>query len=134
MALCQCQPIRLVTFDALYTLVVPRIPVHLQYAQVFEPYLGVLDPLDLKKSFRSAFQFTEKDKLVYTKGSHLWWSQVIKRTAIGAGADENAVDASLSQMVPQLLRRFSSKEGYKAFDDALPAGIEDFTLPANSLT
>lgn len=45
-------PIRLVTFDALYTLVVPRLPIHVQYSQVFAPYLGDLDPDDIRRSFR----------------------------------------------------------------------------------
>jgi hypothetical protein len=45
-------PIRLVTFDALYTLIVPRLPVHVQYSQTFAPYLGVLDPDKIRHSFR----------------------------------------------------------------------------------
>lgn len=44
--------IRLVTFDALHTIVTPRLPVYVQYAQTFEPYLGVLEPEALKKSFK----------------------------------------------------------------------------------
>ena len=44
--------IRLVTFDALHTLVAPRLPVYVQYSQTFEPYLGVLDPDALKHSFK----------------------------------------------------------------------------------
>ena len=44
--------IRLVTFDALHTLVAPRLPVYVQYSQTFEPYLGVLDPDALKRSFK----------------------------------------------------------------------------------
>lgn len=31
-----------------------------------------------------------------------------------------AVEASLDKIVPQLMDRFSSSEGYKLFDDALP--------------
>ena len=45
--------IRLVTFDALHTLVTPRLPVYVQYAQTFEPYLGALDPAALKSAFKS---------------------------------------------------------------------------------
>lgn len=44
--------IRLVLFDAFSTLLVPRLPVYVQYAQTFEPYLGELDPDALKKSFK----------------------------------------------------------------------------------
>ena len=31
-----------------------------------------------------------------------------------------AVDRSLSKIVPQLMTRFSSREGYKLFDDTIP--------------
>ena len=31
-----------------------------------------------------------------------------------------ALEASLDKIVPQLMHRFSSSEGYKLFDDALP--------------
>jgi hypothetical protein len=48
-----CIPsIRLVTFDALYTIIVPRLPVHVQYSQTFAPFIGVLDPDSLRRSFR----------------------------------------------------------------------------------
>ncbi|KAG5731291.1 Haloacid dehalogenase-like hydrolase domain-containing protein 3 [Termitomyces sp. T112] len=113
------QPIRLVTFDALYTTIVPRLPIHVQYSHVFRPYLGVLDLGSLKQSFRVAFQSLERENLAYDKGSRTWWSEVIKRTALGAGADEKAIDAFLPQIVSRLLDRFSSKEGYRAFDDAI---------------
>jgi hypothetical protein len=45
--------IRLVTFDALHTLLVPRLPIHVQYSQTFAPYLGVLDPDALRASFKT---------------------------------------------------------------------------------
>ncbi|KAG6918718.1 hypothetical protein DXG01_012203 [Tephrocybe rancida] len=136
------QPIRLVTFDALYTIITPRLPIHVQYSQAFEPYLGVLDPSSLKQSFRvgmwksnyeskfglglivpphSAFHSLEREQPVYGKGSQAWWSEVIRRTALGAGANEKALDVSLHSIVSQLLDRFSSKEGYRAFDDAIEA-------------
>lgn len=44
--------IRLVLFDAFSTLLVPRLPVYVQYSQTFEPYLGVLEPDKLKRSFK----------------------------------------------------------------------------------
>ncbi|KAG6903017.1 hypothetical protein C0995_007450 [Termitomyces sp. Mi166 len=113
------QPIRLVTFDALYTIIVPRLPIHVQYSQTFQPYLGFLDPGSLKQSFRVAFQSLERENPAYGRESWAWWSEVIKRTALGAGADEKALDTFLPQIVPRLLNRFSSKEGYRAFDDAI---------------
>lgn len=44
--------IRLVTFDALHTLITPRLPIYVQYSQIFAPYLGVLEPGLLKQSFK----------------------------------------------------------------------------------
>ncbi|KAG5634780.1 hypothetical protein H0H81_000805 [Sphagnurus paluster] len=83
--------IQLVTFDALYTLIVPRLPIHVQYSQTFEPYLGALDPDSLRQSFRVAFRSLEKEDPVYSKGSYPWWAEVIRRTALGAGADEKGM-------------------------------------------
>lgn len=45
-------PIRAVFFDALATLVAPRLPIYVQYSQTFKPYLGVLEPDLLKQSFK----------------------------------------------------------------------------------
>lgn len=45
-------PIKLVTFDALHTIITPRLPIAVQYARTFEPYLGPLDPDLLKSSFK----------------------------------------------------------------------------------
>ncbi|KAL1755665.1 HAD-like domain-containing protein [Schizophyllum commune] len=113
--------IRLVTFDALHTLITPRAPIHVQYSNTFAPYLGVLDPDALKRSFKTALKEVHKSDLTYAKGSHTWWGEVIKRTALNAGADPKDVDKHLEEIVPRLLKVFSSREGYKAFDDALPS-------------
>lgn len=127
--------IRAVFFDALATLVAPRLPIYVQYSQTFEPYLGALDPDLLKKSFkigkpesrrpsdstvdqsqygsriptgrrarrcadmthgviatqsmtwRTALKQVQTEKPAYESGAEGWWGEVIKRTAIGAGAD-----------------------------------------------
>lgn len=115
-------PIKLVTFDALHTLLTPRRPIYVQYSEVFSPYLGVLSPESLKCSFKASLKEIQKDKPVYRghAGAQGWWSEVIKRTAIGAGAHPQAVADALHEMVPRLMKRFSSREGYKLFDDALP--------------
>ncbi|KAG1802702.1 HAD-like domain-containing protein [Suillus plorans] len=114
--------IRLVTFDALHTLVTPRLPIYTQYSQTFAPYLGVLEPVLLKQSFKVALSQVQKENPTYQgdSGAEGWWSEVIKRTAIGAGADPQAVDSSLPQIVPSLMERFSSRQGYKLFHDSLP--------------
>jgi hypothetical protein len=44
--------IRLVTFDALHTLITPRKPIHVQYAEEFRPYLGRLPPKAIARSFK----------------------------------------------------------------------------------
>ncbi|KIK67324.1 hypothetical protein GYMLUDRAFT_217502 [Collybiopsis luxurians FD-317 M1] len=113
-------PLRLVTFDILHTLVTPRWPIHVQYAMAFEPYLGVLDPDSIKISFKTALKALQRERPAYEQGSQIWWADVIKRTALGAGANPLALDASLQHIVPNLIKRFSSGEGYKEFEDAIP--------------
>ncbi|KAF9237532.1 HAD-like domain-containing protein [Melanogaster broomeanus] len=114
--------IKLVTFDALHTLITPRRPIYVQYSEVFAPFLGVLSPTALQRSFKATLRQMQQDKPAYQgqSGAQGWWSEVIKGTAIGAGADAQAVEASLNRIVPKLLDRFSSREGYKLFDDTLP--------------
>ncbi|KIJ18619.1 hypothetical protein PAXINDRAFT_70747 [Paxillus involutus ATCC 200175] len=114
--------IKLVTFDALHTLITPRRPIYVQYSEVFAPFLGVLSPAALQRSFKATLKQMQKEKPAYQSqsGAQGWWSEVIKGTAIGAGADATAVEASLDQIVPKLFDRFSSREGYKLFDDTLP--------------
>ncbi|EGO25616.1 hypothetical protein SERLADRAFT_369015 [Serpula lacrymans var. lacrymans S7.9] len=114
--------IRLVTFDALHTLLTPRSPIYAQYSDTFAPYIGVLNPHSLKLSFKAALKHVQSTNPVYQgdDGVRGWWTDVIRRTAVGAGADAQAVEDSLPHIVPRLLSRFSSKEGYKLFDDSLP--------------
>ncbi|KAF7361811.1 putative hydrolase C7D4.05 [Mycena venus] len=115
--------IRLVSFDLLHTLITPRYPIHVQYARVFEPYLGPLNPDDVQHSFRivlSALKQLRDEKPFYDKDASSWWSEVIRRTALGAGAEPKVLENSLSLITPRLIKAFSSKEGYKAFDDSLP--------------
>ncbi|EED78012.1 predicted protein [Postia placenta Mad-698-R] len=83
--------IRLVIFDALHTLLKPRRPIYVQYSQTFEPYLGVLEPEALKNSFKTALKQLQTEKPVYQSGAQEWWGEVIRRTAIGAGADQEGV-------------------------------------------
>lgn len=100
--------IRLVTFDVLHTLVIPRWPIHVQYAMEFEPYLGALDPNSIKSSFRTGGLFDERwsilcnmhctalkalqrEKPAYEQGSQGWWADVVKRTALGAGANPQSM-------------------------------------------
>jgi len=126
--------IRLITFDAFHTIISPRHPIHVQYSQVFAPFLGVLPPESIKKSFTkgeydtpsrtsskccSALKQVQTEHPSYDKGAKQWWSDVIRRTAIGAGGNKHALDQNLSEIVETLMVHFSSKEGYKAFEDAI---------------
>ncbi|KAF8210374.1 HAD hydrolase subfamily IA REG-2-like protein [Mycena galopus ATCC 62051] len=111
--------IRLVSFDLLHTLITPRYPIHVQYARVFEPYLGTLNPDAVKNSFPfSALGQLRTEKPVYGSDTSSWWSEVIRRTALGAGAEPKVLEDSLPLITPRLMKAFSSKEGYKAFDDS----------------
>ena len=92
------------------------------------------------RTCRIAIKQLQGEKPAYQHGADKWWGEVIRRTAVGAGADpsgaltpmldercrvsdhdgvETAVERSLDQVVPRLLERFSSKEGYRLFDDSL---------------
>ena len=66
------------------------------------------------------------ERPAYRKGVSAWWEEVIRRTAIGAGADAQAVSQSLDEIVPRLIHRFSSKEGYKLFDDTVETCAYNF--------
>ncbi|PAV18692.1 HAD hydrolase subfamily IA REG-2 [Pyrrhoderma noxium] len=112
--------ISLVTFDALFTLLKPRAPLHVQYADVFRPSLGSLNPDDIKSSFKQALKNAQQQQPAYRDGHEDFWSLVIRQTAIGAGANPSDVSKHMDSIVPRLLKRFSSREGYALYDDVLP--------------
>ncbi|KAI0268663.1 HAD-like domain-containing protein [Gloeopeniophorella convolvens] len=111
--------IRLVTFDALHTIITPRKPIYVQYSEVFSPYLGTLPPEAISRSFKLALKQLQSEKPVYREGAASWWGEVISRTAVGAGADPQVVERHIGEIVPSLLQRFGSREGYRLFDDTL---------------
>jgi hypothetical protein len=105
--------VKMVFFDALHTIVRPRLPIHIQYAEVFAPHFTV-DPLQIKAAFKTgpcihgprrfdqimtdaiaaALKQVQVERPAYVsndpqsaKRVEHWWSEVIRRTAIGAGAD-----------------------------------------------
>ena len=45
-------PIRALTFDALFTLLRPRLPIHIQYVRTFQPFFGPLDPQAIEQAFK----------------------------------------------------------------------------------
>ena len=67
----------------------------------------------------AALRQLQAEKPSYRAGAESWWSDVISRTATGAGADAGAVERHLSSIVSTLIKRFSSREGYCLFDDTL---------------
>ncbi|KAI9442376.1 HAD-like protein [Lactarius indigo] len=103
--------IRLVTFDALHTLITPRKAIHVQYSEVFRPYLGTLPPDAISRSFKLALRQLQAEKPSYRAGAERWWSDVISRTAYGRRRRRPSM--------PTLMKRFSSREGYRLFDDTL---------------
>ena len=50
-----------------------------------------------------------------------WWAEIIRRTALGANASPSLVTRHLPDIVPKLMKRFSSDEGYMLFGDVIPA-------------
>jgi hypothetical protein len=66
-----------------------------------------------------ALRQLQAERPSYRVGVEKWWCEVISRTAVGAGADPQAVERHLSVIVPSLMKRFSSREGYSLFDDTL---------------
>ncbi|TFK20771.1 HAD-superfamily hydrolase [Coprinopsis marcescibilis] len=112
--------IRLVTFDVLHTIITPRQPIHVQYAEVFRPYLGAIPPERIKASFKIALEQAQREFPAYEKGHIGWWTKVVNDTALGAGADAKLVSDKMTTIIPILLKRFSSREGYLAFPDAIP--------------
>jgi hypothetical protein len=66
-----------------------------------------------------ALRQLQAERPSYRAGVEKWWCEVISRTAVGAGADPHAVERHLSAIVPSLMKRFSSREGYSLFDDTL---------------
>jgi len=95
--------IKLVLFDALYTIVKPRAPIHVQYAQVFKPYLGTVDPMRVKTAFKIALKDVQRERPAYAvrkgvsigPGAEGWWAEVIRRTAVGTGSDPTEFEGRL---------------------------------------
>ncbi|CEL60682.1 Haloacid dehalogenase-like hydrolase domain-containing protein 3 OS=Danio rerio GN=hdhd3 PE=2 SV=1 [Rhizoctonia solani AG-1 IB] len=122
--------IKAVFFDALHTIVQPRRPIFEQYHRVLAPKVGPLNPASLRGSFKTALRQVQRERPAYGNGSgktgpvesdssRNWWEEVVKKTALGAGADPQRTEEHLDEAVTELLHIFSSKEGYKLSDGAL---------------
>lgn len=76
----------------------------------------------------TALEELQANRPAYAQGHEAWWGAVIARTALGAGAAPDKVEHALPELVPALLRRFSSKEGYVLYEDALPTCKSNFVI------
>lgn len=112
----------LLAFDAFGTLFTPRQPVASQYGEVARRHgLSGFKDDELQASFRRAFKEESAQHPNYGKKVGMmapeWWSNVISKTFtpfVSSGAQLP------DRLVPDLLHRFSSKEGYSLFPDTLP--------------
>ncbi|KAG8967476.1 hypothetical protein FRC05_002071 [Tulasnella sp. 425] len=114
--------IHTVFFDALFTIVKPRRPIAAQYSKVINSHVSTAVPESaVATAFAEALKEVQVLKPAYEGGKDSWWSEVIRRTALKAGADANDVNKHLPQMTYHLLNVFGSKEGYVLFQDVIEA-------------
>lgn len=136
-----CIMISLVTFDALHTLIRLRAPIQVQYAEALTPFVGPLPPDALKASFKTALKQLQQERPAYRAEREAadatgWWGEVIRRTAIGAGADVSATDKHLPRIIPALMEQFSSSKGYVLYPDAVPTlrELQRLGIPTGVIT
>ncbi|CED84819.1 Predicted hydrolase (HAD superfamily) [Phaffia rhodozyma] len=118
--------IRLVLFDAFDTLLTPRLPIHIQYAQ--EARRADLDLTEdaIRKGFQTAFPALNRRLPLYGVRANPpitsadWWTFLIRSTLVDAGVPPDHVSKALPTLAPRLIDRFSSSEGYRSFDDTIP--------------
>lgn len=71
--------------------------------------------------------FKEMDKTWPMYGKHAdppltpekWWTELIRRSIVNAGAEPSLVDHALPRLGPSLLKRFESEAGYRNFPETL---------------
>ncbi|KAI9699916.1 MAG: hypothetical protein M1820_006978 [Bogoriella megaspora] len=111
----------LICFDAFGTLFYPKRSIAEQYGKVARQHgLSGFTNHQIHENFRKAFKEEAKRHPNYGKDVGLaapeWWGNIIKKTF-----KPFVQDAQFPPMlVPNLLRRFSSEEGYALYDDVLP--------------
>lgn len=111
-------PIVLVLFDAFDTLVAPRVPPYIQYAdECRKKGLSISDET-MKVSFKDAFKEMTKNHPNYGLHTGLsspnqWWELLIRLSIESAGIHHDDVMRVLPRLGPSLLHRFSSMEAYR---------------------
>src|ERR1700735_4639053 len=64
--------------------------------------------------------YQEDSNRCWSRSTRSVYRDTIFKRLLMTGFCISAVDSSLGEIVPRLMTRFSSKEGYKLFDDSLP--------------
>ncbi|KAI9681948.1 MAG: hypothetical protein M1817_000002 [Caeruleum heppii] len=110
------------TLDAFGTLFTPKEPIARQYLhQAVKLGFAPVEEEELQTSFKRAFKYHSSRHPNYGKASGMdasvWWANIIQDTFSPFSSPSNPIPDSL---VPDLLKRFSSDEGYRLYDDVLP--------------
>jgi hypothetical protein len=121
--------IRLVLFDAFDTLITPRLPIHVQYAQEAHKHglpAHIITPDSVRAAFKPSFkkitaQYPEWGRTARPAMTPSeWWMLCIEETMRTAGAEEGKLREVMPRLGKALLDRFESAQGYRAFDDVVP--------------
>jgi len=118
--------VRNVLLDAFGTLVSPRRPVHLQYAEVASAHGVEVDADEVKAGFKRAYKQWSASHPLYGRMARpaidptQWWSEVIRTTMIEAGVRPLELFSVLPSLQQQLVQRFRGLEGYALHDDVTP--------------
>ncbi|KZF22474.1 HAD-superfamily hydrolase [Xylona heveae TC161] len=111
----------LLAFDAFGTLFTPKEPVPKQYGEVARKYGVSVTDDEIQQSFRLAFKDEAARNPNYGKAvgmnAQTWWANVIRATLKPKLEERQALPAGL---IPELINRFSSSEGYMLYPDVLP--------------
>ncbi|KAF2202373.1 hypothetical protein GQ43DRAFT_455150 [Delitschia confertaspora ATCC 74209] len=112
----------LLAFDAFGTLFTPKIPIEVQYGEVAHRYgIGGFTDESLKASFHAAFKNESKWNPNYGKLTGLdaqqWWKNVISNSFKPFLKEKQEMP---QQLFSELLTRFSTKDGYKVYEDVTP--------------
>jgi REG-2-like HAD superfamily hydrolase len=112
----------LLAFDAFGTLFNPRQPIAAQYGYLARLHgMGGLREDDIQASFHKAFKEEASELPNYGKNIGMkapeWWANVIIKTFTPLIPINTKLP---EQLVPDLLHRFSSNEGYAIYPDVMP--------------
>ncbi|PKY06637.1 hypothetical protein P168DRAFT_288565 [Aspergillus campestris IBT 28561] len=121
----------LLTLDAFNTLFHPRPSIPHQYASVAHAH-GLprtqITPERIQSAFKAAYKDASKSHPNYGRdavlrgqygGPRQWWEDVVRSTFTRALDAPSSHSANLPEgLVPALLDRFASKDGYALYDDA----------------